>query len=173
MSHSSFPTPELHLLPSTPQINSHVLFLHVALGLASTISCLDYSKRSLLPVLSLSNSSCLLKLEGSFWMDTWPPYYAQGTKISVKLPIAMERRSRVLLGLPRHLGTWALFSLLVLPLLPLFISQVRLHPDRTTSFPPGTRSCLDAQGMTTSDKVLVVRGMTVWGVQQVGTRGPQ
>lgn len=42
----SLPTLERHLLTSTPQINSHVLFLYPAPGLASTRSCLVHSKGS-------------------------------------------------------------------------------------------------------------------------------
>lgn len=124
--------------------------------------------------------SCPCQTHRAHWSWRAPSEWISGPLIMYKVPkylesfpafpIAMERRPRVLLGLPRHLGTWALFSLLVLPLLPLFLSQVRLHPDRTMClFPQG----LDLVWVTTSDKVLVVRGVTVWGVQQVGTRCPQ
>lgn len=100
-------------------------------------------------------------------MHTQSHYYVRDTAISVNLPRAFschEVRSKILLGLPSHLGTLPLFTCLVLS---SSLSPARLQPARSMCpFRQGPAFCLNAQDVTTSNKVLVVMAMTVWGGQQ-------
>lgn len=76
--------------------------------------------------------------------------------------MTVKIKSRILLEFPRHLGTLALFTLLVSSLVTTVpLPCWALGDQNHVSFPPVARPCLDAQNVTMSNKVLVVRGTTV------------